>query len=65
VLRFRVELRSRDWRRLLQRIYFVYMSTTIRKWGNSLAVRLPKKEVAKRLRVREGSDVRIILLPNM
>lgn len=32
------------------------METTIQKWGNSLAVRLPK-ELAKKLKLREGSSV--------
>jgi antitoxin component of MazEF toxin-antitoxin module len=32
------------------------MTTKIQKWGNSLAVRLPKKLVT-RLRLREGSKV--------
>ena len=34
------------------------METTIRKWGNSLAVRLPK-HIAKRLALREGSRVQM------
>ena len=34
------------------------METTIRKWGNSLAVRLPK-HVAKKLALREGSRVQM------
>jgi len=32
------------------------METTIQKWGNSLAVRLPK-ELARKLKLREGSAV--------
>jgi len=32
------------------------METTIQKWGNSLAVRLPG-ELAKKLKLREGSSV--------
>jgi len=32
------------------------MVTTIKKWGNSLAVRLPKK-AADRAGIREGSEV--------
>lgn len=34
------------------------MTTTIQKWGNSLAVRLPK-ETVRRLHIREGNEVRI------
>ena len=34
------------------------METTIQKWGNSLAVRLPKGVVAK-LALREGSPVEV------
>lgn len=32
------------------------MTTTIQKWGNSLAVRIPK-ELVRRLALREGSGV--------
>jgi len=32
------------------------METAIQKWGNSLAVRLPK-ELARKLKLREGSAV--------
>ena len=45
------------------------MTTTIQKWGNSLAVRLPK-ETLRRLRIKEGAKVdvgtdqrRIIIKP--
>ena len=34
------------------------METTIKKWGNSLAVRLPK-HIAQKLALREGSRVRL------
>ena len=34
------------------------MTTKIKKWGNSLAVRLPQ-EMVRRLSLREGSDVMI------
>jgi antitoxin MazE len=34
------------------------METKVRKWGNSLAVRVPKK-VADSLRLKEGARVRI------
>ena len=34
------------------------METTIQKWGNSLAVRLPK-HVAQKLALREGSHVKL------
>lgn len=34
------------------------MTTTIQKWGNSLAVRLPKL-ITRRLRVRAGTEVRV------
>lgn len=33
-------------------------TTTVQKWGNSLALRLPK-EAARRLRIQVGSTVRI------
>lgn len=32
------------------------METTIQKWGNSLAVRLPR-DLARKLKLREGSQV--------
>lgn len=34
------------------------METTIQKWGNSLAVRLPK-DIAQKLALRPGSRVRV------
>jgi len=37
-------------------MYIQYMTTKIQKWGNSLAVRLPK-EVARKLTLQEGSEV--------
>lgn len=35
------------------------MSTKVQKWGNSLAVRLPKS-VADQFKLRQGSPVRVI-----
>lgn len=37
---------------------YIRMTTKIQKWGNSLAVRLPK-ELASGLSLREGGEVRI------
>ena len=37
-------------------IQCIYMTTKVQKWGNSLAVRLPK-ELAHGLRLREGGEV--------
>lgn len=34
------------------------MATKIQKWGNSLALRLPK-EVLQKLRLKEGSEVEV------
>ena len=34
------------------------MTTTIQKWGNSLAVRIPKS-VSQQIRVNEGDDVEL------
>ena len=34
------------------------MSTKIQKWGNSLAVRLPK-EVVQKLRLKKGNEVEV------
>jgi len=39
------------------------MTTKIQKWGNSLAIRLPKK-TADRLVLKEGSEVEIDELQN-
>lgn len=35
---------------------YIHMITKVQKWGNSLAVRLPK-EIAQQLSLREGTDV--------
>lgn len=35
---------------------YIQMTTKVQKWGNSLAVRLPK-EIAQELSLKEGSDV--------
>lgn len=35
------------------------MSTKLQKWGNSLAMRLPK-EVANKFNLQEGSEVKIV-----
>ena len=37
-------------------MYIRIMTTKIQKWGNSLAVRLPK-EVTRKLTLQEGSEV--------
>ena len=39
-------------------VYTLYMTTTIQKWGNSLAVRL-SKEVAENLDLEEGRVVEV------
>lgn len=39
-------------------IMYLHMETTIRKWGNSLAVRLPK-QVVKKLSLHEGVRVAV------
>ncbi len=40
-------------------IQCVYMTTKVQKWGNSLAVRLPK-ELAENLRLHEGGAVVLV-----
>jgi len=40
-----------------------YMRTTIRRWGNSAAVRLSRKEL-DRLGLREGDDVEVEVRPS-
>ena len=47
---------------LTQRLYFVYtenMKATIRKWGNSLGIRIPSM-MAKDLMLESGSEVELI-----
>ncbi len=34
------------------------MGTTIQKWGNSLAIRIPK-EVAERVQIQQGTEMEI------
>lgn len=34
------------------------MNTKVKKWGNSLAIRLPE-EIAKKVAIREDSEIRI------
>ena len=40
-------------------IQCIYMTTKVQKWGNSLAVRLPK-ELATSLRLHEGGEVVLV-----
>ena len=37
------------------------MSTTIRKWGNSLGVRIPKK-VAEKVGFENGSEIEFVVI---
>ena len=39
------------------------MITKIQKWGNSLALRIPKS-IAKTIKIEEGSDVKIKVVKN-
>ncbi|MBL5803968.1 AbrB/MazE/SpoVT family DNA-binding domain-containing protein [Bacillus sporothermodurans] len=39
------------------------MTTTIQKWGNSLAVRIPK-DVAEQLRIHQGSEIEMKVMKN-
>ncbi|MGG5255259.1 AbrB/MazE/SpoVT family DNA-binding domain-containing protein [Neobacillus sp. SM06] len=39
------------------------IATTIQKWGNSLAVRIPK-EIAERVRMQQGSEIEIRVSAN-
>lgn len=34
-------------------------ATTIQKWGNSLAVRIPK-DIAERIKIQQGSEVNLV-----
>ena len=43
---------------MYKQLFCCYMTTKIQKWGNSLAVRLPKKLIT-RLGLREGSAVMV------
>lgn len=37
------------------------MVTTVQKWGNSLAIRIPK-DVAERIAIRQGSEMELSVL---
>lgn len=39
------------------------MATTVQKWGNSLAVRIPK-DVAEKVKIHQGSEMEIRVLNN-
>ena len=39
------------------------MATTIQKWGNSLAVRIPK-DVAERVEIHQGSEIEMRVVEN-
>lgn len=38
---------------------FMTVATTVQKWGNSLAVRIPK-DIAERIRLNQGSEVNLV-----
>lgn len=39
------------------------MATTVQKWGNSLAIRIPK-DVAERVKIHQGSEMEIKVMGN-
>ncbi|MBD1382626.1 AbrB/MazE/SpoVT family DNA-binding domain-containing protein [Metabacillus arenae] len=39
------------------------VATTIQKWGNSLAIRIPK-EVAERVEIHQGSEIEMRVVEN-
>lgn len=39
------------------------METTIQKWGNSLAVRIPK-DIAERVEIQQGSEIEMKVVEN-
>ncbi|KZO00497.1 AbrB/MazE/SpoVT family DNA-binding domain-containing protein [Pseudobacillus badius] len=41
-----------------ERVEAMAMPTTVQKWGNSLAVRIPK-DIAKRVEIEQGSEMEI------
>lgn len=47
-----------NWEEMNQKkeVEMMTMATTIQKWGNSLAVRIPK-DVAERIKIHQGSEI--------
>lgn len=47
-----------DWKELnkVNEVEYMTAATTIQKWGNSLAVRIPK-DIAERINIRQGSEM--------
>ena len=39
-------------------VEFMTVVTTVQKWGNSLAVRIPK-DIAERINIRQGSEINV------
>lgn len=39
------------------------MATTIQKWGNSLAIRIPK-DIAERVEIHQGSEIEMRVVEN-
>lgn len=40
-------------------VEFMTAATTVQKWGNSLAVRIPK-DIAERIKLHQGSEINVI-----
>lgn len=40
-------------------VEFMSVATTVQKWGNSLAVRIPK-DIADRINITQGSEINVV-----
>lgn len=40
-------------------VEFMAVATTVQKWGNSLAVRIPK-DIADRINITQGSEINVV-----
>lgn len=40
-------------------VEFMTVATTVQKWGNSLAVRIPK-DIADRINITQGSEINVV-----
>ncbi|MBT2687779.1 AbrB/MazE/SpoVT family DNA-binding domain-containing protein [Bacillus sp. ISL-47] len=54
-----------DWKEMNKgkEVEIMTLATTIQKWGNSLAVRIPK-DVAERVEIHQGSEIEMKVMEN-
>ncbi|MED4534222.1 AbrB/MazE/SpoVT family DNA-binding domain-containing protein [Metabacillus fastidiosus] len=49
--------------RMKKEVEIMTVATTIQKWGNSLAIRIPK-DIAERVEIDQGSEIEIKVVEN-